>query len=157
MGFQDTRSTNRRVRFGSWPCKNAHPRDVGEKPGPVRSQAAIAAISGLVPTMDFRKDNGLAPQSRDLISANLIAARRAFSISSACKDAICGLSKQNGDDNAKENAHCPSCCANFRINRAGGGCIRTPLQPSEEQIGGLGANAKQQCLCRTRLSCRVRF
>jgi hypothetical protein len=36
---------------GSWPCKNALPGEVGEKPGPVRSQAAIAAISGLVPTM----------------------------------------------------------------------------------------------------------
>src|ERR1700749_3595493 len=118
------------VRFGSWPCKNALPREVGEKPGPVRSQPAIAAISGLVATMDFRKDNGLAPRSRDLISANLVAARRAFSTSSPCKDAIHGLSKQNEDDNAKENAHRPSCCANFRISRAGGGCIRTPPQPS---------------------------
>jgi hypothetical protein len=39
------------VRFGSWPCKNTRPRKVGEKPGPVRSQATIAAISGLAPTM----------------------------------------------------------------------------------------------------------
>ena len=37
--------------FGSWPCKNTLPREVGERPGPVRSQATIAAISGLVPTM----------------------------------------------------------------------------------------------------------
>jgi hypothetical protein len=37
--------------YGSWLCKNTHPWEVGEKPGPVRSQAAIAAISGLVPTM----------------------------------------------------------------------------------------------------------
>ena len=36
---------------GSWSCKNALPREVGEKPGPVRSQATIAATSGLVPTM----------------------------------------------------------------------------------------------------------
>jgi hypothetical protein len=41
----------RYVCFGSWPCKNTLPREVGEKPGPVRSQATIAAISGLVPTM----------------------------------------------------------------------------------------------------------
>jgi hypothetical protein len=34
MGFQDTRSTNRRVRFGSWPCKNALPREVGEEARP---------------------------------------------------------------------------------------------------------------------------
>jgi hypothetical protein len=27
------------------------PGEVGDKPGPVRSQATIAAISGLVPTM----------------------------------------------------------------------------------------------------------
>ena len=33
------------------PCKNTLPGEVGEKPGPVRSQAAIAAISGLIPTM----------------------------------------------------------------------------------------------------------
>jgi hypothetical protein len=39
------------VRTGSWSCKNAVPREVGEKPGPVRSQATIAATSGLVPTM----------------------------------------------------------------------------------------------------------
>jgi hypothetical protein len=38
-------------RNGSWPCKNAFPRGAGEKPGPVRSQATIAAISGLIPTM----------------------------------------------------------------------------------------------------------
>jgi hypothetical protein len=38
-------------RCGSWPCKNALRREVGEKPGPVRSQATIAAISGLIPTM----------------------------------------------------------------------------------------------------------
>jgi hypothetical protein len=40
-----------KVRFGSWSCKNTLPKEVGEKPGPVRSQATIAAISGLVPTM----------------------------------------------------------------------------------------------------------
>jgi hypothetical protein len=39
------------VRLGSWPCKNALRREVGEKSGPVRSQATIAAISGLIPTM----------------------------------------------------------------------------------------------------------
>jgi hypothetical protein len=39
------------VRFGSWSCKNILPKEVGEKPGPGRSQATIAAISGLVPTM----------------------------------------------------------------------------------------------------------
>ena len=39
------------VRFGSWPCKNTLSREVGEKSGPVRSQATIAAISGLIPTM----------------------------------------------------------------------------------------------------------
>ena len=39
------------VCYGSWSCKNALPREVGEKPGPVRSQATIAATSGLVPTM----------------------------------------------------------------------------------------------------------
>src|ERR1700676_524726 len=39
------------VSDGSWPCKNTIPREVGEKPGPVRSQAAIAVISGLIPTM----------------------------------------------------------------------------------------------------------
>ena len=39
------------VRLGSWPCKNILPKEVGKKPGPVRSQAAIAAISGLGPTM----------------------------------------------------------------------------------------------------------
>jgi hypothetical protein len=40
-----------KVRFGSWSCKNALLREVGEKPRPVRSQATIAATSGLVPTM----------------------------------------------------------------------------------------------------------
>jgi hypothetical protein len=39
------------VRSGSWPCKNIPPREVGEKPGPARSQATIAAISGLLPSM----------------------------------------------------------------------------------------------------------
>jgi hypothetical protein len=39
------------VGFGSWPCKNAFPRQVDERRGSVQSQAAIAAISGLVPTM----------------------------------------------------------------------------------------------------------
>jgi hypothetical protein len=39
------------VRCGSWSCKNALPREVGEKLGPVWSQATIAAISGLAPTM----------------------------------------------------------------------------------------------------------
>ena len=39
------------VGNGSWPCKNALSREVGEKPGPVRSQATIAAIASLVPTM----------------------------------------------------------------------------------------------------------
>ncbi len=39
------------VSYGSWPCKNTLSKEVGEKPGPVRSQATIAAISGLVPTM----------------------------------------------------------------------------------------------------------
>ncbi len=34
-----------------WPCKNVLPGEVGEKPGPARSQATIAAISGLLPTM----------------------------------------------------------------------------------------------------------
>jgi hypothetical protein len=38
-------------RSGSWPCKNFVPGEVGGKAEPVRSQAAIAAISGLVPTM----------------------------------------------------------------------------------------------------------
>jgi hypothetical protein len=42
---------NYEVRLGSWLRKNALAREVGEKPEPVRSQAAIAAISGLVPTM----------------------------------------------------------------------------------------------------------
>jgi hypothetical protein len=40
------------VRVGSWPCKNTPQRDVvpgSQDPG--RSQAAIAAISGLIPTM----------------------------------------------------------------------------------------------------------
>jgi hypothetical protein len=37
------------VGYGSWPCKNTLAREVGENPGPVRSQAAIAAISGLIP------------------------------------------------------------------------------------------------------------
>lgn len=37
--------------MGSWPCKNTLVREVAEKPGPVRSQATIAATSGLVPTM----------------------------------------------------------------------------------------------------------
>jgi hypothetical protein len=40
-----------KVCCGSWPCKNGLPRKVDEKPGPVRSQATIAAMSGLVPTM----------------------------------------------------------------------------------------------------------
>jgi hypothetical protein len=39
------------VRFGSWSCKNSIPGEFGEKAGPVGSQAAIATISGLVPTM----------------------------------------------------------------------------------------------------------
>jgi hypothetical protein len=39
------------VRNGSWPCKNTLSKEADVKPGPVRSQAAIAAISGLVPTM----------------------------------------------------------------------------------------------------------
>jgi len=39
------------VRSGSWSCKNTLPREVDEKLGPVRSQAVIAAITGLVPTM----------------------------------------------------------------------------------------------------------
>jgi hypothetical protein len=38
-------------RFGSWSCKNAVAREAGEKPGPDRSQATIAAISGLMPMM----------------------------------------------------------------------------------------------------------
>src|ERR1700722_13293549 len=58
---------------------------------------------------------------------------------------------------AKENSHHARCSANCCIDRASGGCLRTPPHPSEEPGGGLGANAKQQCLCRTRLSCRVRF
>jgi hypothetical protein len=36
---------------GSWPCKNTFPGEGGETAGPVRPQATIAAISGLVPTM----------------------------------------------------------------------------------------------------------
>jgi hypothetical protein len=39
------------VRSGSWPCKNSLLGEVGEKLGPVRSQAAIAAMSDLIPTM----------------------------------------------------------------------------------------------------------
>jgi hypothetical protein len=39
------------VRCGSWSCKNAIPGEAGEKAEAVRSQAAIAAISGLIPTM----------------------------------------------------------------------------------------------------------
>ena len=41
----------RDVRSGSWSCKNAVAREAGEKPGPGRSQATIAAISGLIPMM----------------------------------------------------------------------------------------------------------
>jgi hypothetical protein len=50
FGLRSLLSTND-VRFGSWPCKNALPREVDERPGSVQSQAAIAAISGLAPTM----------------------------------------------------------------------------------------------------------
>jgi hypothetical protein len=39
------------VRNGSWSCKNAIAREAGEKPGPDRHQATIAANSGLVPMM----------------------------------------------------------------------------------------------------------
>jgi hypothetical protein len=39
------------VRSGSWLCKNAVLREVGEKLGLVRSQATITAINGLIPTM----------------------------------------------------------------------------------------------------------
>ena len=39
------------VRLGSWLCKNAVLREVGEKLGLVQSQATIAAINGLIPTM----------------------------------------------------------------------------------------------------------
>jgi hypothetical protein len=46
-----SRAARANVCSGSWSCKNALPRKVGEKPGPVRSQATIAATSGLVPTM----------------------------------------------------------------------------------------------------------
>jgi len=38
------------VSYRSWPCKNALPREVGEKPGPVRSQATIAAINSDIKT-----------------------------------------------------------------------------------------------------------
>ena len=38
-------------RVGYWPFKKTLPREVGEKPGSAWSQATIAAISGLVPTM----------------------------------------------------------------------------------------------------------
>src|SRR6476619_6374551 len=59
--FQDT-GVN--VRDGSWPCKNAFPRIAGEKPGPVRSQATIAAISGLIPTMFMSRFNESATTER---------------------------------------------------------------------------------------------
>jgi hypothetical protein len=39
------------VCFGSWSCKNARPGKSVRSQGPVRSQATIAAISGLVSTM----------------------------------------------------------------------------------------------------------
>jgi hypothetical protein len=39
------------VRFSSWSRKNALASEVAEKPGPGRSQATIAVISCLVPTM----------------------------------------------------------------------------------------------------------
>jgi hypothetical protein len=39
------------VGCGSWPCKNPLPKEVDERPGSVQPQAAIAAISGLAPTM----------------------------------------------------------------------------------------------------------
>jgi len=41
----------RHVAFGSWPCKNSIPGKPERRPGLGRSQAAIAAINGLVPTM----------------------------------------------------------------------------------------------------------
>src|ERR1700730_18682581 len=39
-GYHSSCLEARNVRLGSWPSKNALPREVGEKPGPVRSQAA---------------------------------------------------------------------------------------------------------------------
>jgi len=39
------------VRNGSWPCKNGVKGTLVVKARPVRSQATIATISGLVPTM----------------------------------------------------------------------------------------------------------
>ena len=48
---QTPRGADADFRNGSWPSKNTLPREVGEKPEPARSQAPIAAMSGLVPTM----------------------------------------------------------------------------------------------------------
>jgi hypothetical protein len=57
---------------------------------------------------------------------------------------------QNGDDNAKENSHRVCCSANNCINRASGGCLRTPPRACEGPRGGKRAIAEQQCLlCRT--------
>ena len=47
---QRTVCLNRNVRLGSWPCKNtSFPRKLVRSQD--RSQATIAAISGLIPTM----------------------------------------------------------------------------------------------------------
>jgi hypothetical protein len=50
-GLRRTIFADRHVSFGSWPCKNTLPKEFYEKPGPVRSQVASAAISSLVLTM----------------------------------------------------------------------------------------------------------
>ena len=60
---------------------------------------------------------------------------------------------KNGDGNAKENSHHARCSANCCIDRASGGCHRTPPHASEGPRGGLEDIAKQQCLCRTRRYC----
>jgi len=69
------------VRVGSRSCKNTLPGEVVEKPGPVRSQATIAAISGLMPTMFMTRRSRLAV--RNLV---LEIRRERHSHSQFCKD-----------------------------------------------------------------------
>src|SRR5258708_25135404 len=84
-----------------------------------------------------------------LINTNLVEAKNR-SPHLQCEGGIRDFSaNKNGDDNAKENSHHARCSANCCIDRSSGGCLRTPPRASEGPRGGLGAIAKQQCLCRT--------
>src|SRR4029077_5709235 len=55
--------------------------------------------------------------------------------------------QEMGDNDAKGNSHSRRRLGNCYLNRASGGCLRTPAHSDEGPRGGKRAMARQQCVC----------